>query len=311
MGSDLPWTGYDDNAGFDIEGKKPPPGKDFHGRYHAATAGYFRALSIPLLEGRFFNAHDNMDGPLTVIVNRALARLYWPGEDALGKRITFDDHPKEKDWLTIVGIVGDVKDTPASDGAEPAFWWPLLQSPTSMRDMSIVVQAKSDPRALGNELLSAVRELDPNLAVAHMRPMDEIAGESYSTSRFALFLVGLFAFLALTLAAIGTYGVVSYSINQRSHEFGVRMALGAEPRDVLTMVLGEGMRLAIAGAAVGALCGLGLGRLLANLLYGVGAADALTIGIACLVVLSASALACYVPARRATRNDPMNALRAS
>ena len=212
--------------------------------------------------------------------------------------------------MTIVGIVGDVKDTPASDGAEPAYWWPPLQAPFLIRDMSIVVQAKSDPRALANDLLAAVRELDPNLALAHVRPMDDIAGESYSASRFALFLVGLFALLALTLAAIGTYGVVSYAINRRSHEFGVRMALGAEPRDVLAMVLGEGMKLAAAGALVGVLSGLALGRLLANLLYGVGAADALTIGAACLVVLAASALACYIPARRATRDDPMNTLRA-
>ena len=119
-----------------------------------------------------------------------------------------------------------------------------------MRHVSVVIQAKSDPRALANDFLSAVRELDPNLAVAHVRPMDEIAGESYSTSRFALFLVGLFALLALTLAVIGTYGVVSYSISQRSHEFGVRMALGAKPRDVLAMVLGEAMRFAVTGATV-------------------------------------------------------------
>ena len=309
--TDVPWTGYDENAGgFTIAGQNPRPGQEFHARYHVASVDYFRALGIPLRSGRFFTAHDDKNAPLALIVNQAMARRYWPGEDAAGKRITFEDHPKEKDWMTIVGVVGDVKDTPASVGAEPAFWWPLLQQPWGFNGMSIVVRGNSDTARLAAKLRSAVSELDPNLAVAHIRSMDNIADDSYSASRFALFLIGLFALLALSLAAIGTYGVISYSTNQRSHEFGVRMALGARPRDLMAFVLSEGMKLAVAGMVVGVLCGLALGRLLGSLLYGVSANDPLTILISCLVAVVASVLACYIPARRAARNDPMNALRA-
>ena len=127
LGSDLPWTGYDDNTGFNIEGKQPPPHEDFHARYHMATADYFRALGTPLLQGRFFNEGDKKDAPAVIIINHALAQRYCPGEDVVGKRITFEDNPKDKDWLTIVGVVGDVKDQPNSPGAEPAFWWSALQ----------------------------------------------------------------------------------------------------------------------------------------------------------------------------------------
>jgi predicted permease len=310
-GTDLPWTGYDENAGgFQIEGKKPPPHQDLHARYHTASADYFRALGIPLIRGRFFTEHDNKDAPLALIVNESMARRYWPRENALGSRITFEDNPKEKDWMTIIGIVGDVKDTPASSGAEPAFWWPLLQEPWGFSDMSIVVRGDAGPTLLASQIRAAVSSLDPSLAVADVRLMDQIADNSYSTSRFAFFLVGLFAILASTLAAIGTYGVISYSVNQRSHEFGIRMALGAKSRDVVVTVLREGMQLTIAGVIAGVVCGLALGRLLGSLLYGVGVSDPLTFLVACLLVVAASALACYLPARRATRNDPMNALRA-
>ncbi len=312
VGTDLPWSGYDENlGGFSIEGKKPPPHQEFHARYHVASPGYFRALGIPLLRGRFFDAHDNKNGASALIINQSMARRYWPGEEALGKRLSFDDHPKEKDWLTIVGIVGDVKDTPASNGAEPAFWWPLLQQPGPLSDgASIAMRGEGDETLLANQLRAAVHRLDPDLAVAEVHTMDKIADRSYSAARFALFLVGLFATLALTLAAIGTYGVISYAVNRRNHEFGVRMALGARAGDVVASVLSEGMKLALAGVVAGAVCGLAFGRLLGSLLYQVSAKDPLSIAIACLVALAASAVACYVPARRATRCDPMNALRA-
>ena len=212
--------------------------------------------------------------------------------------------------MTIVGVVGDVKDAPASDGAEPAFWWPLLQTPFPNRLMSIVLTGHSDMNVMAGQLKSAVRELDPDLAVADIMPMDKVAENSYASSRFALFLIGLFAALALTLAAIGTYGIISYSVNQRQHEFGVRMALGASSRNVLGFVVIEGMKLALFGTAAGIVCGLALGRLLANLLYGVKASDPVTVVIASIVILTASALASYLPARRATRNDPMHVLRA-
>jgi predicted permease len=311
IGTDLPWTGYDDNAGgFQVEGETPPPNQFFHARYHMASPDYFRALGIPLLRGRFFSDHDSKDAAKALIINRAMALRYWRTENIVGRRMTFEDKPKESDWMTIVGVVGDVKDTPANDGAEPAFWWPLRQAPFSSVSMSIALTGSSDMSSMTNQLRATVRGLDPDLALAEITPMEKVAGISYAASRFALFLIGLFAALALTLAAIGTYGIISYSVSQRSHEFGVKMALGASSHGVLGSVLKEGIRLAILGTVVGVGCGLGLGRLLASLLYGVRASDPLTISTACVVIVVASAIACFVPARRATRSDPMQVLRA-
>jgi predicted permease len=309
IGTDLPWTGYDENVGgWMIEGRKPPPNEEFHGRYHAATPGYFRALGIPLIRGRFFTERDSKASPQVLIINANMARRYWPHGDALGKRITFSDTPKEKDWITIVGIVGDVKDAPNSKGAENAFWWPFLQQQPSS-DLSVVIRSTSDPMLLVNQLRLAVRQLNPALAVANIRLMDQIADASVATPRFGLFLVGLFAALALTLAAIGIYGVISYSVSQRTHEFGMRIALGAESWDVLRLVLAQGFKLAILGVALGVICALALARILGDLLYEVSTADPITFATVSLGAIAIAVLACYVPARRATEADPMVALR--
>jgi predicted permease len=311
VGSDLPWTGYDENAGgFHVEGEHQVPQDDTHARYHAASAGYFEALGIPVLKGRAFDGHDTKDGPQTLIINQSMAKRYWRNGDALGRRLTFDNNPKEKDWMTVVGIVGDVKDTPASPGAEPGFWWPTEQAPFPMREMSLAVRGDADAKVLADQVRAAVESIDPNLAVADIRTMEHVTDRSYATSRFAVFLVGLFAVLALVLAGTGTYGVIAYSVTQRSHEFGVRMALGARPGDVVAAVLRHGMGLALAGVTGGVLCGLLFGRLLRTLLYGVGAADVTTIAASAGLLLAASAIACYLPARRATASDPMRALRA-
>ncbi len=310
IGSDLPWTGYDDNAGgFKIEGKTPPPHQEFHARYHMASNDYFRALRVPLVAGRYFNEHDVRGSQNVVLINRSMALKYWPGEDAAGKRMTFADKPEDKDWLTVVGVVGDVKDTPSSAAAEPAFWWPVAQAPFEP-EMVAVLRGRSDPNALGAKLRAAVAALDPNLAVGDVRFLDDVAGHSFSAPRFGLFLVGLFAALALALAAVGTYGVISYSVNQRKQEFGIRMALGAGAFNVIGFVLREGMKLAAAGTAVGIVCGLGMSRALGSLLYRVKPFDPFTLGLCAVVVLGTAALACYVPARRATSSDPMTALRA-
>ena len=309
--SDLPWTGWDDNAGgFKIQGEEPPPHQFFHARYHEATTDYFRALGIPVLRGRAFDSHDKADSRLVLIINEAMAR-YWRHGDALGGKLTFEDHPKERDWITVVGIVGNVKDTPKNAGAEPAFWWPLPQEAFPLAaNSSVAIRSNLEPNVAANHLRATVRELDPNLAVSDIRTMQQVAGGAYSTSRFALLLVGLFATLALLLAAIGTYGVIAYSVSQRIHEFGVRMALGARPADVARNVLANGMRLAIIGTLLGIILGLALSRLLGGLLYGVSAADPVTIGATCVIAIVTAAAACYVPAMRATRADPMTALRA-
>jgi predicted permease len=311
-GSDLPWTGYDENAGgFTIEGKKPPPHQEFHARYHVATPDYFRALGIPLVRGRFFAQSDTQDAPAVLIVNQAMASLYWPNENAVGRRVTFSDTPKDKDWMTVVGVVGDVKDKPDSAGAEPAFWWSFLQNPIGMGfgNMSLVVRADSDPRLLADALRDQVKRLDPGLAVADIRLMDQVADESIATPRFSFFLVGLFAGLAIVLAAIGTYGVISYSVSQRIPEFGLRLALGAPPRDLLRLVLAQAAQLAVTGAVVGVIAALALARVLRSLMYNVSPADPLTFMAVGFGVIAIALVACYLPARRATRASPMVALR--
>ena len=309
-GSDLPWTGWDDNSGLQIQGEEPPAKDFFHARYHMATPGYFRALGIPLVRGRAYDDHDKVDSRPVLIINEAMTK-YWRHGDPLGGRITFSDNPQEKDWLTIVGIVGDVRDTPKDARAEPAFWWPLSQEPFLVgSSASIAIRSNLDTKLLAGRLRTAVGELDGNLAVSDVRTMEAVADGSYSTSRFSLVLVGLFAALALVLAAIGTYGVIAYSVNQRIHEFGVRMALGARPRDLVGNVLAQGMKLAILGTSLGIVLGLALSRLLSGLLYRVSPADPVAIGATSVIAIAVAALACCIPAVRATRADPIAALRA-
>ena len=304
-GSDIPWTGYNENLTFFREGDDYS--KAGHRvRFHGATKDYFAAAGIPIISGRALSDRDNADAPV-IVVNQSLARKYFPGVDAVGKRITFTDEPKEKDWVSIAGVVGDVKDTPASAAAEPGLWFPVRLQPFS--EMSIVIRSGSDPRPLIPALRRQLREMDPRLALSGVELMDQIAAAGVATPRFALFLVSLFASLALVLAAIGTYGVMAYSASERTHEFGVRMALGAQRSDVLALILGKGMRLAVVGIALGIGGALALARVLQSLLYGVKATDPLTFAAVSLMATAIAALACYIPARRATSVDPMNALR--
>jgi predicted permease len=310
MGSDIPWSGYDDNTSFTIEGKRPPPHEEFHARYHMATPDYFRALGIPLVRGRFFTDADKTDAPLVLIVNRAMAERYWPGEDAVGKRITFEDKPKEKDWIRIAGVVGDVKDQPNSPGAEPAFWWPFLQTGYGSPNLLLAVRSNSDPQLMVGAIRQQVARLDPALAVADIQSMDQIVTASVATPRFAFILVGIFGGLAIVLAAIGTYGVIAYSVSQRTPEFGLRMALGARRFDVLRLVLMQAGKLILAGTAIGVLLALMLARALKSLIYDVSPADPLIFSAIGLSVIAIAIFACYIPARRATEADPMIALRA-
>jgi predicted permease len=307
-GSDLPWTGYDDNVGgWLVEGRSEAYNDKTTARYHVATAEFFRALGIPLVSGRFFDGRED-NGPRVIIVNESMANRYWPGESAVGKRISFEDHPQEKDWIQIIGVVRDIKDQPNSISIRPAFWMPHTQQ--TARNLFVAMRSSSDPALLANQFRLAVRQLDPELAVADLRLMNQIAGAAFSIHRFALFLVGLFALLALILAVFGMYGVISYSVSRRMHEFGLRMALGARPRDLLRLILSQGLTLSIAGAAIGLLFAVGLTKLLGSLLYGVSATDPLTFAAVALLALATTTLACYLPARRAANADPMHSLRA-
>jgi predicted permease len=305
--TDLPWTGYDENSGFNVEGRSPEENDRVHARYHVATPDFFRSMGIPLLRGRFPTPSDNADAPGVILINNACARRYWPGADAVGKRITFSDKPADKDWMTVVGIVGDVKDTPTSAAAEPAFWWPHEQQPFG--EMILTIRTDRDPLTVAGGVRRELGAMDKDLALGGLKTMDAVAGGAVSTTRFILFLMGLFSVIALSLAAIGMYGVMSYSVARRTHEFGVRMALGAGKRDLLGMVTAQGLKLVFIGIGCGVVLALGVARVLNSLVYGVGVRDAATFVVVSLVAAVVGLVACYVPARRATKADPMTALR--
>jgi ABC-type antimicrobial peptide transport system permease subunit len=242
-----------------------------------------------------------------MIINQAMARRYWPNENVIGKRIGFGPE-NDPGWTTIVGVVGDIKDQPDSSGTEPAFWWPLEQMLFSFQKMSVVMRA-SEPALLANHLREAVQRLDDGLAVADVQVMDEIADRSFSTPRFVLFLVALFAGLALTLAMTGIHGVISYTVGQRMHEFGMRVALGASRGDIVRLVLRQGFGIAVIGVVAGLVGAAALSRFLGTLLYEVKHLDPLTFVSVGLIAIVVAAAACYVPARRATSADPIQALR--
>jgi ABC-type antimicrobial peptide transport system permease subunit len=228
---------------------------------------------------------------------------------SVSKRITFEDAPKkDSDWMTIVGVIGDVKDQPNSPGAEPAFWWSEFQA--SEPDMSVAIRTRSDPSQVADGLRDTVHRLDPALAVADVRLLDSVVDTSVSTPRFTFVLVGMFAGLAILLAAIGAYGVIAYTVSQRTPEFGLRVALGAQRSDLMRMVLAQSAKLAVPGTILGVLLALSLGRVMQNLIYGVSLADPVILSTVVLLVLSVALIASYVPARRASRSDPMATLRA-
>jgi predicted permease len=268
-------------------------------------------MGVPLIRGRFFDENDRKDSRRVILINDVMARRYWPeGDDPVGQRISFSRTPAQGDWLTVAGVVGDVKDRPESAGAEPAFWWPVTQQPFAFHNMCLVLRSPGDPAPLAAQLRAEVQRLNPGLAVADVRLLDDVADASMATPRVTLFLVGLFAALAVTLAAIGIFGVISYAVTQRTSEFGLRLALGASPGDVLVLVMRQGMGLAIAGVLAGVAGSLVLARLLQTLLYEVSATDPLTFATVPLIAIGVAAIACFIPARRATRADPATALRA-
>ena len=305
VGSDVPWTGYDENTDMEIEGRPTDPNAQSpEARYHFATPDYFSAIGIPLLSGRFFNDADTQKSQKVTIVNSAFARRYFPGENPLGKRLDL--------WgqkgVTIVGVVGDVKDSPDSLAAKPSLYWDDWQFPQE-NERILVLRAGSNLSSLSAALQGEVAAIDKDIPVTAVKPMDEIGAHAVAGARFTVLLVGVFAGLALVLAAIGILGVMSYSVTQRTHEIGIRMALGAQQQDVLSMVVTQGAKLAAFGVGFGLIAGLALTRAMRGLLYGIGASDPWTFaGVAVLLVIVALG-ACYVPARRASKVDPIVALR--
>jgi putative ABC transport system permease protein len=272
--------------------------------YGVVTPGYFQAMGIPLLKGRMFGDSDTDTSQPVAVINETMARHYWPNADPIGQSIQLGD---ERPFMTIVGIVGDVR----ADGLDVAggdqVYMSSQQEPVG--NMTVVLRATGDPLALAGALRAQVAALDRNLPVGQITTMDDLVSQSAAPRRLNALLVGSFAALALLLAAIGVYGVMSYTIAQRTHEIGVRISLGASPRDILRHVLGDGLRLVSVGLAAGLLGAALLSHWLASLLFEVRPLDGVTFGAVPLVLLGVAIAACYVPARKAMNVDAVVALR--
>jgi putative ABC transport system permease protein len=305
----LPLGGGDMVLTYQVQGRPmPPPSQQPNTNVRMISAAYFRAMSIPVVRGRAFDRRDGRDGLPVVIINQTLAARDWPGQDPLGQRFTFDD-PTQPDarWLTIVGVVGDVRHDTLDGEKTAEAYWPQIQSP--MTDSFVVLRTQGDPAQLTASLRAAVRELDRDLPIDRIQTMEQVMRDSLAPSRIKTLLLGIFSGLALVLAAVGVYGVVSYSVAQRTHEIGIRMALGARPGQVQRLVVVQGMRIVLLGAAFGLALAGWASRFLGSQVYGVTATDPTTFLVVPILLLLVALVANLVPALRATRVDPLEALR--
>ena len=303
----LPLGGSNSSDSFLVEGiPDPPPGQEFIGRYRNCTPDYFRTMEIPVLKGRAFTDQDKAGSPPVIIVNETMAQKYWPDADPIGKRVRFNAPLSEAPWMQVVGVVKDVK----HDLQIPVttdYYLPHAQDVWS--SMVLVARTKGDPLSVASDMRQQVWSLDKDQPVYDVRTMEEVRAFSVSLYSFSAGSLGVFAVIALLLAAIGIYGVMSYAVMQRTQEIGIRMALGARAADVLKLVVRNGMYLALIGVVAGLAGAFALTRLLQSLLFGVTPTDAVTFAAVTFGLLLVALLACYIPARRATKVDPLVALR--
>jgi predicted permease len=308
--SSMPLTGTNDAGYFRIEGIPERRAGDplIEAEQPKITPGYIRAMEIPVLMGRSFNWADNENSPQVAVVSEALVQLYWPNEDPIGKRLSINNDSDGKPvWRQIVGVVKDVKHDGLAKQPRPVIFSPLLQYPVPYTILAI--RTHTDPSSLSPAIRRAVTAVDSEQPIFRINTMERFISDSVSDSRFQTQLLTVFAAVALALAAVGIYGVVGYSVNQRTHEIGIRLALGARQRDVLKMVVKQGMELATTGVVIGLAGAFALTRLMKDFLFGVNASDPLTFGVIALILTLIALLACYFPARRATKVDPLVALR--
>ncbi len=306
--STLPLTRGGMDAPFSIEGRPYDPNRRPPVvSYRVAGGDYFQTMRIPLVAGRMFTERDSADAPRAAIISSSLARSFFPGEDPIGKRIKLGGPNSPRPWLTIAGVVGDVKLRSLDSDPGMQLYVPLQQEPSS--GMAAVVRMATRPSALKSAVPAEVLAIDREQPVTRLQTMDEVLAGSVADRRFQTLLVGLFAGVGLLLAATGIYGVMAYSVTQRTQEIGIRMALGAQPLDVLRLVIREALLLATLGVSAGLAAAFGLTRFLCSLLYGIGATDPVTFAAVPLVLAAVALLAGYIPARRAARLDPMVALR--
>jgi putative ABC transport system permease protein len=308
----LPMSGGDPSMAIEIEGTPPPPSQvPVVTRLRAIGPDYFSGLQTTLLGGREFSDHDTAAAPRVAVVSESLAKLYWPGQSALGKRLK--PAMPGGEWYVVVGVAADVHHWAADVDIEPTAYYPYTQIPTAFLsllegNMSIAVRSQN-PASLLGPVRAAVAEVDKTVPIYDIQGMEEMVADSGSLRRFDMWLIGAFAMLALVLAAIGIYGVMAYSVSQRTREIGIRMAMGAQKGTVLLLILKQGALLAFAGVVVGFLGALALAQVMASLVFGVGTRDLATFSVVPGLVLLMILIGCYIPARRAAKVDPMVALR--
>ena len=289
-----------------IEGREVRPGEQAEVHYRITTPGYFSAMGITLRAGRPLSESDNNLAPGVALINESAVRKHWSSQDPIGKRIRLGPNAKAP-WTTIVGVVGDARNFGLDGEARPEVYVSYLQNPSER--MRLVIRTETQPASLVPGIREAVRQADPDLPLFQVMTMEDLYAKSVAQRRLNVWLLGVFAVVALLLAVTGIYGVMSYSVTQRRHEIGIRMALGAQAGNVLVQVLREGMKLASIGITIGLVASIASTRLLQTLLFGVSATDPATLAAVAVVLASVALLACYVPARRATRVDPLTAIR--
>jgi len=296
------------SSNFSIEGRpQPPPTEQVEVPIDIVNQSFFKVMEIPLVRGRSFEERDGPDAPPVIIINETMARRFWPGEDAIGKRMKFASPDSDDPWIEIIGIVGDVRRTGFDAEVRPETFLPHAQAPS--RGLMMVIRADSDPSQLASSFRAAVREIDSDQPVFEVRTMDTRLGEMMAQRRLNMILFGIFAAVALLLASVGIYGIISHNVTERTHELGVRMALGASRGNVLKLILRQGMTLTAIGIGFGLAGAFGLTRVMSSLLYGVSATDPLTFVLIALMLGVVALAACLIPARRATKVDPISALR--
>lgn len=306
-GNAVPLVGPHNSGGFTIEGDAVTNNAIPTAQVGLVSPDYFRTMETPLKRGRFFTDADDRQAPQVVIIDEALAERYFSNRDPVGLRMKRGGPASEAPWMTIVGLVGNIKSDGFDKPDQPHLYFPIYQNPAYA--MAIYMRTDVAPMTLTQSVREQVRTLDRDLPVFGERTMSQVAAESMSRRRFAMQLVGLFGILALLLAAVGIYGVIAYSVTQRTREIGIRVALGASRSEILCWVLKQGMILTMAGVVIGLVGAVALTRLLRSLLFGVGPTDLVTYGVLAALLTIVALLACYIPARRATKVDPLIALR--
>jgi len=310
FGTNLPMSGNNSSASFSVEGLQVGPNESSpHGDPHMVSADYFRTMEIPLLSGRYFSEQDSKDSLPVTIVDETLAKRYWPDQDPIGKRIAafFDGKPNQLNWRTIVGVVKNVKRYGLDGKIKEQYYFPQSQSP--QRNMYLLARSTGDPSSLVGSLRDAIHEVDKDQPIYRVMTMEQVVSNSVAQKRFSMVLLLIFAGVALLLAAVGIYGVMSYSVTQRTHELGIRMALGAQSGDVLKMVVRQGMGITLIGVGIGLAGAFAATKVMSSLLFGVGTHDPITFVAIPLILAGVALVACFIPALRATRVDPMIALR--